>query len=71
MLSLSRGEEPTARSQQYFVAPSTTPGDANDRGRGRTVETQGVGLAVVKAMYEFLRWRREHHGVRTEGNTEL
>jgi hypothetical protein len=69
--TLSRGEEPTARSQQYFVAPSTTPGDANDRGRGRTVETQGVGLAVVKAMYEFLRWRREHHGVRTEGNTEL
>jgi hypothetical protein len=33
--------------------------DANDRGRGRTVETQGSGLAVVRAMWEFLRWRRE------------
>jgi hypothetical protein len=33
--------------------------DANDRGRGRTVETQGSGLAVVRAMWEFLRWRME------------
>lgn len=30
-------------------------GDWNDRGRGRTVETQGSGLAVVRAMWEFLR----------------
>jgi hypothetical protein len=30
-------------------------GDLNDRGRGRTVETQGSGLAVVRAMWEFLR----------------
>jgi hypothetical protein len=30
-------------------------GDLNDRGRGRTVETQGSGLAVVRAMYEFLK----------------
>lgn len=28
--------------------------DANDRGRGRTVETQGGGLAVVRAMWEFV-----------------
>ena len=30
-------------------------GDLNDRGRGRTIETQGSGLAVVRAMWEFLR----------------
>ncbi|KAF2731948.1 Six-hairpin glycosidase [Polyplosphaeria fusca] len=30
-------------------------GDVNDRGRGRTVETQGGGIAVVKALWEFLR----------------
>ncbi|ORY06401.1 hypothetical protein BCR34DRAFT_604246 [Clohesyomyces aquaticus] len=29
--------------------------DLNDRGRGRTVETQGGGVAVVRAMWEFLR----------------
>lgn len=28
-------------------------GDLNDRGRGRTLETQGSGLAVVRAAYEF------------------
>ena len=39
-----------------------SPRDANDRGRGRTVETQGSGLAVVRAMWEFLRWRREGGG---------
>ncbi|KAH7406634.1 hypothetical protein DE146DRAFT_753195 [Phaeosphaeria sp. MPI-PUGE-AT-0046c] len=27
--------------------------DPNDRGRGRTLETQGSGLAVVRAAYEF------------------
>ncbi|KAG9193028.1 hypothetical protein G6011_03063 [Alternaria panax] len=30
-------------------------GDLNDRGRGRTIETQGSGLAVMRAMWEFLR----------------
>ncbi|KAF2418994.1 Six-hairpin glycosidase [Tothia fuscella] len=34
---------------QYFNAT-----DANDRGRGRTVETQGGGVAVVRAMWEFV-----------------
>jgi hypothetical protein len=29
--------------------------DLNDRGRGRTLETQAGGLAVVRAMWEFLR----------------
>jgi hypothetical protein len=33
--------------------------DANDRGRGRTVETQGSGLAVVRAMWEFQRYYGE------------
>ena len=32
-----------------------SPSDLNDRGRGRTIETQGSGLAVVRAMWEFLR----------------
>lgn len=36
--------------------------DPNDRGRGRTVETQGGGVAVVRAMWEFLR-RYEDDGV--------
>ncbi|KAF2795226.1 glycoside hydrolase family 76 protein [Melanomma pulvis-pyrius CBS 109.77] len=30
-------------------------GDPNTRGRGRTVETQGGGVAVTRAMWEFLR----------------
>ncbi|KAL1596654.1 hypothetical protein SLS60_009302 [Paraconiothyrium brasiliense] len=29
--------------------------DPNERGRGRTVETQGGGIAVVRAMWEILR----------------
>ncbi|KAF2002152.1 glycoside hydrolase family 76 protein [Amniculicola lignicola CBS 123094] len=32
-----------------------TSTDLNDRGRGRTVETQGGGVAVLRAMWEFLR----------------
>lgn len=28
--------------------------DPNERGRGRTVETQGGGVAIVRAMWEFL-----------------
>ncbi|CAE7032330.1 hypothetical protein P3342_006815 [Pyrenophora teres f. teres] len=37
-------------------------GDLNNRGRGRTVETQGSGLAVVRAMWDFLK--RMHGNVR-------
>ncbi|KAK3062015.1 hypothetical protein LTS18_004983 [Coniosporium uncinatum] len=33
--------------------------DANDRGRGRTVETQGGGVAVVRAMWELVNMYRE------------
>jgi len=32
--------------------------DLNDRGRGRTVETQGGGVAVVRAMWEFVQMYR-------------
>jgi hypothetical protein len=38
--------------------PAGFDGDPNDRGRGRTVETQGSGLAVVRAMYEFQKLGR-------------
>ncbi|EON67286.1 hypothetical protein W97_06539 [Coniosporium apollinis CBS 100218] len=36
-----------------------TAGDANDRGRGRTVETQGGGVAVLRAMWEFVNMYRQ------------
>lgn len=32
-----------------------TMSDPNERGRGRTIETQGGGVAVTRAMWEFLR----------------
>jgi hypothetical protein len=34
--------------------PTYHSSDLNDRGRGRTVETQGGGVAVVRAMWEFV-----------------
>lgn len=34
---------------------ATASGDLNDRGRGRSVETQGGGVAVVRAMLEFIK----------------
>lgn len=46
----------------YTRRYTSVSGDLNDRGRGRTVETQGSGLSVVRAMWEFLR-RREGAGV--------
>lgn len=33
-----------------------TKRDLNDRGRGRTVETQGGGLSVLRALWEMDRW---------------
>src|SRR5205085_2846734 len=35
-------------------------GDVNDRGRGRTVETQGGGIAVLRAMWEIVDLRLAH-----------
>ncbi|KAF9690569.1 hypothetical protein EKO04_011288 [Ascochyta lentis] len=36
-------------------ADSSSSRDLNDRGRGRTVETQGSGIAVLRAMLEFTK----------------
>jgi hypothetical protein len=50
----SKPYSPMHRSQTYQnTGAAGFDGDPNDRGRGRTVETQGSGLAVVRAMYEF------------------
>lgn len=40
---------------KFRAMPVHTNGDLNDRGRGRTVETQGGGVAVTRAMWEFLK----------------
>ncbi|KAK7514014.1 glycosyl hydrolase-like protein [Phyllosticta citriasiana] len=63
----SRGESiwisPLDAPSSYLPSsPSPLAGvrDANDRGRGRTVETQGGGVAVVRAMWEFVdMYKRE------------
>jgi len=38
--------------------PGQQANDGNDRGRGRTIETQGGGVAVVRAAYELSRGNR-------------
>ncbi|KAL1962048.1 hypothetical protein VTN77DRAFT_634 [Rasamsonia byssochlamydoides] len=45
----------TRRSHHGDQHPGTArnPRDVNDRGRGRTVETQSGGLAVVRALYQW------------------
>ncbi|BDD59845.1 hypothetical protein MPDQ_002430 [Monascus purpureus] len=40
---------PPTRNQKM----ETSPGDYNDRGRGRTVETQSGGVAVLRALYQW------------------
>ena len=40
---------------QNDVVNASGDHDLNDRGRGRTVETQGSGVAVVRAMLEFVK----------------
>ena len=40
-------------------------GDYNDRGRGRTVETQSGGLAVVRALWDWRTWYRTQDGIRS------
>ncbi|KAF2662064.1 glycoside hydrolase family 76 protein [Lophiostoma macrostomum CBS 122681] len=43
-------------TQMHAMTPGgVDASDLNDRGRGRTVETQGGGVAVTRAMWEFLR----------------
>lgn len=43
----------SARSQDGESHSTTLTRDVNDRGRGRTVETQSGGLAVVRAWYQW------------------
>ncbi|KHN93981.1 Glycoside hydrolase, family 76 [Metarhizium album ARSEF 1941] len=38
---------------QILLGRQVKPGDANDRGRGRTVETQVGGLALIRAFWEL------------------
>lgn len=40
-------------NDQQYPERARNPLDVNDRGRGRTVETQSGGLAVVRALYQW------------------
>lgn len=40
-------------SSPRFSRSESKKGDLNDRGRGRTVETQGSGLALLRALWEI------------------
>lgn len=44
--------------QKYKVGNGITTNDLNDRGRGRTVETQGGGVSVLRALWEIVDYRR-------------
>ncbi|KAI9861324.1 MAG: hypothetical protein M1824_002531 [Vezdaea acicularis] len=56
--------EQSSLPQSYMGAKSTLKRnemmarDVNDRGRGRTVETQAGGVAVLRAMWEVISMRR-------------
>ncbi|KAE8146446.1 hypothetical protein BDV25DRAFT_162452 [Aspergillus avenaceus] len=49
-----------APGQSFFASNSASPGlrqtDYNDRGRGRTVETQSGGVAVLRALYQWKQY---------------
>jgi hypothetical protein len=47
-----RRQSPVTEDPEFPSSINTT--DLNDRGRGRTVETQGGGVAVLRAMWEFV-----------------
>jgi len=47
-------EEAQEEVSQHYAKQAKSK-DPNSHGRGRTVETQGSGLSVVRAMYEFLK----------------
>jgi predicted alpha-1,6-mannanase (GH76 family) len=49
-----KGLEPHAQGQ-VRINMNIPSDDPNSRGRGRTVETQGSGMSVVRAMWEFGR----------------
>jgi hypothetical protein len=46
-------ENPTTIESPVWQAPEPDRKDVNDRGRGRTVETQSGGLAVVRALWQW------------------
>ena len=50
-----RGEEETQRTD---AISNPNQKDVNDRGRGRTVETQSGGLAVIRALWDWRTWYR-------------
>ncbi|OMP86544.1 hypothetical protein BK809_0003714 [Diplodia seriata] len=58
-----RGRVAAAAAAEKPVGRESSGGaevrDKNDRGRGRTVETQGGGVAVVRALWEFVNMYRE------------
>ena len=43
------------RARQLHVRQTSAGRDINEGGRGRTVETEGGGLGVVKAASDFMR----------------
>lgn len=49
----SRKRRSSNRPSPRFSQSSTKEQDLNDRGRGRTVETQGSGLALLRALWEI------------------
>ena len=53
MPNSSESRDTISANHTKVQEPRLTNSDKNDRGRGRTTETQGSGLAVVRAMYEF------------------
>ena len=58
----SLNEEAEAEASELrmpFGGSGNPQADPNDRGRGRTVETQGGGVAVIRAMWEFLKRQEE------------
>ena len=52
----SSGSNPAEGQQILDETNRATTWDPNDRGRGRTVETQGGGLAVVRALFRWEIW---------------
>ena len=60
-LMMTKHEATTTRIRQQEHKP-ILGSDINDRGRGRTVESQSGGLAVVRAAWKLLRLADEQHG---------
>ncbi|KAF3035537.1 hypothetical protein E8E12_002174 [Didymella heteroderae] len=50
-------------TEDHDDTSSSASRDLNDRGRGRTVETQGSGVAVLRAMLEFEKLSESDAGI--------